>query len=82
KLETRCDKNKDSKMAKQYGDEYEKFNDKIDRETSNVRTYLNKIALTQVKEVATPEVNEGSSGLNEGSSAKGEHRQLELIRIP
>lgn len=71
------------KWRKKYGDEYEEFNDKIDRETSNIRTYLNKTALTQViKEVATPEVNEGSSGLNEGSSAKGEHRQLERIRIP
>ena len=82
-LEAHCEESENSEMAKQYGDEYEQFNDKIDRETSNIRIYLSKTALTQVKEIATPEVMEGIGTLSEGSSLKSEtHRQLERIRIP
>lgn len=83
KLEAACEEKEELQQAKQFGDEYEEFNDKIDREMSNIRTYLNKSALKNVEEIGTPEVSEGGSAPSEGSGVKSDtHRQLERIRIP
>lgn len=82
KLEACCEKDNKTELAKQYGDEYEEFNDKIDQETSNVRAYLNKLALVSQGTVTTLEVSEDSNTSIATSSPMGEtHRQLERIRI-
>ena len=51
KLEAACEEKEELQQAKQFGDEYEEFNEKIDREMSNIRTYLNKSALKNVEEI-------------------------------
>ena len=79
KLEAACEEKEELQQVKQFGDEYEEFNDKIDREMSNIRT----CALKNVEEIGTPEVSEGGSAPSEGSGLKSDtHRQLERIRIP
>ena len=47
-LEAACKEKEELQQAKQFGDEYEEFNDKIDREMSNIRKYLNKSALKKM----------------------------------
>ena len=51
KLEAACEEKEELQQAKQFGNEYEEFNDKIDREMSNIRIYLSKSALKNVEEI-------------------------------